>query len=286
MTVDPRVAERLANIVLARIENNEMQLPVLPEAATSCLGLLKNPNTSAKQLGGVLERDPLLTAQLLRVANSAGFTSGVCKTLDQAIARVGLSRIKSMVVAASAMQLFESRDPQIREASKKLWHHSIAVGIIARDLIALSGHGDPEEGYLGGLLHDIGKPVMAAFLLEAEKQISPKRGQRWMESEAWLETVRIGHRRVAVALAEEWNMPAQIVSAIRHCDDFDPAERCSIANYVRFANAVAKLEGIYVGPVDEDDTKALVMIGRSLLGVDADLVERVSKGLQERIQRM
>jgi hypothetical protein len=55
---------------------------------------------------------------------------------------------------------------------------------------------------------------------------------------------------------------------------------------VRFSNALAKREGLYVGPVDRDDAEALVMIGRSLLGVDEEVVGRLASGLAGRIKAL
>jgi hypothetical protein len=88
-----------------------------------------------------------------------------------------------------------------------------------------------------------------------------------------------------VALVEKWKLPEEIVACIRE-DEYDPENRSCIGNFVRFANAVVKLEGIYVGQVDPDEAQAMVLVGRSMLGMDEDVVSRVSGSLRERMERM
>jgi hypothetical protein len=75
-----------------------------------------------------------------------------------------------------------------------------------------------------------------------------------------------------------------VIKAIRDCGDYDAADRGCAANTVRFANAVAKREGLYVGPVDTDDNNALIMVGSSLLGFDEDFLKRVCAGLKDRMR--
>lgn len=286
MTSDLDLSDRLIRIVQARLETDDASLPVLPDAATRSLNLVKDPNSTARQIAVALERDPLLTAQVLRAASSAAYGGGgPIVTLEQAVARIGMQRLRGLIMSAVAFGLFESNDIRIREMTKGLWDHSIAVGIVARDLVALAGEGDPEAAYLGGLLHDVGKQIVGGFLLEAEKQIKQLRNKRWMESEAWIDTVAATHRQAAVALVEKWKLPEEIVACIRE-DEYDPEKRTCIGNFVRFANAVVKLEGIYVGNVDTDEVRAMILVGRSMLGMDDEVVSRVSGSLRERMERM
>src|SRR6185503_16437383 len=89
----------------------------------------------------------------------------------QAVTRFVVQKLRTFLIEASARKVFESRDARIAEASRGVWEHSLAVAIMARDVAAFANCGAPEFGYLGGLLHDVGKPIVAAMLLEAEKSI-------------------------------------------------------------------------------------------------------------------
>jgi HD-like signal output (HDOD) protein len=85
---------------------------------------------------------------------------------------------------------------------------------------------------------------------------------------------------VGIAVAKRWNMPPQVCKAIEDCVEFDPIERASASNAVRFANALAKREGIYAGPVDAETTETVIMIGRSMLGLDEDAVAALVQALR------
>ena len=74
-----------------------------------------------------------------------------------------------------------------------------------------------------------------------------------------------------------------MVNAIEQCADYDSEERHSVANIVRFANAICKQQGLYMGAFDPEDVNALVMIGRSLLGMEDDGLVRLVGGLKDKV---
>jgi putative nucleotidyltransferase with HDIG domain len=280
------VSRQIESIVLAKIAADKLVIPPMPEVAMQCLTLLRDPNLQIKQLVAPLERDPPLTAGVLRLANSAAYGGGgSVQSIEQAVSRLGNQKIKVLLVEASASRMFQSRDRRIVEANAGVWEHSMAVALLARDLCALTSEGDAEGAYLAGLLHDVGKPIVAAILLEAEKQLTARSPSPWFSSDTWIRVVQNTHRPVGLALAEAWKLPEVVQSAIRDCSDFDSANRKSVGNFVRFANALSKTLGLYVGPVDVDGAAALVTIGRSLLELDDEIVARLSADLRERVQR-
>jgi len=280
------LAEQLEKIVIKKIAADQLILPSLPATALKCLNLLKNPDFSLKEASALIERDPMLTAQILKLANSAGMASrDPCQSALQAVTRFGIQKLKSFLIESSARKVFESRDARIAEASRGMWEHSLAVAIMARDVVTFANCGGPEFGYLGGLLHDVGKPIVAAMLLEAEKSIlAVKPNMVWITSAEWIGIIQRIHRQVGVALAKKWEMPDAVCRSIKDCEEYDNADRLSTANAVRFSNAVAKQQGIYVGDVNADDNDALVMIGQSLLGLDTAVVTRLSEGLKAKVK--
>jgi putative nucleotidyltransferase with HDIG domain len=283
-----KLGGQLEAIVHKRIASNTLVLPSLPTVAIKCLNLTRSPNFAIKDAALIVEKDPLLAAQVLRVANSAALaTREPAKTILAALGRLGLEKLRTVLVEASAHKVFESKDQRIAGACRGVWEHSLAVAALARDILALGGGaGEPDVAYLAGLLHDIGKPVVAALLLEAERMVSggfsTHNKSGWIESSEWISVIQATHRKVGVALAEKWDLPEAVVKAIRDCGDYDASDRGCAANTVRFANAVAKREGLYVGPVDTDDNNALIMVGSSLLGFDEDFLKRVCQGLKDR----
>jgi putative nucleotidyltransferase with HDIG domain len=277
-----RLAGEMEKIVINRISNDQLVLPPMPAVALKVLALLKNADFSLKEAATIIERDPILTVQVLKTANSAAMaTRDPIQSVLQAVTRFGVQKLRTFLIEASARKIFESRDTRIVEAARGVWEHSLAVAMLARDVVAFSNSGAPDFGYLGGLLHDIGKPIVAAMLLEAEKAIlGAKASMTWIGSAEWIGIINRIHRQVGVALAKKWEMAEPVCRSIKDCDEYDNSDRLSIANAVRFSNAVAKQQGIYVGNVDADDIDALVMIGRSLLGLEPEVVTRLTDGLK------
>jgi putative nucleotidyltransferase with HDIG domain len=279
-----KLAEQMEAIILSRIAQDKLTIGMLPTLATKVLATLQDANLNLKKVVKLLEQDAVLAARVIRFASSAAYGAGVMKSLDLAVSRLGVQKLRTLLIELSARQLFLSRDPRIGKSLKELWDHSLAVALIARDLCALSGHDtEMDTAYVCGLLHDLGKPIVAATLLEAERAVTTERGGSWIGSEFWLQVVNTAHRKVGVALAEKWLLPDEALKAIRDCAEFDSSARQSPANFVRFANAVAKREGIYAGAVDKDDTEAIIMIGRSLLDINDDILGKLTASLRERV---
>ena len=276
-----KFASELERIVLARIEANRLVVPSMPAVATKCMQTLRDPDFAIKKLVSQIEADPVLAALVLRHANSASMGSGV-KQLEQAVARIGAQKMKSLVVEYASHELFQSSDKRIAEANRKIWEHSLAVALLSRDLAAFAGSSEGDVCYLGGLLHDVGKPVLASMMLEAEKKLGMGRSG-WIDSDTWMTTVVSAHRRVGTSVATQWNLPVEVTAAIRDCSDYDANERGCAANIVRLANAIAKREGYATGAIDVDDVEAMIMVGRSMMSIDEDVITRLGQGLKARV---
>jgi HD-like signal output (HDOD) protein len=133
---------------------------------------------------------------------------------------------------------------------------------------------------MAGLMHDIGQPIVAIHLLDLERSVSRSVQDHWIEPTEWLNIVQEVHRPVGMAVAKQWNMSPEICKAIKDCIEFDPIERASASNAVRFANALAKREGVYAGAVDMEQVDTVLLIGRSMLGLDDDAINALSTALR------
>jgi putative nucleotidyltransferase with HDIG domain len=283
-----KLASEIERIVLGRIASSRLVLPAMPVTAANCLALLRDPaKFDSMKLAAEIESDPLLAAMVIHAANTAVMNQGEpAKVLHQAMARLGAQRLKVLIVERAATEVFRSSNAKIAEADRRVWEHSLVVAIIARDIAALVGNTDPDMCYLAGLLHDVGKPILASMLLEVERKMPRTPGSSFIDASQWTGTIERVHRKIGIALAVEWKLPEEIASAIRDCSDYDPGERNSPPNIVRLANALAKREGFTTGPIDASDVEAMVMVGQSMLGTDPSVVNRLLTGIRPRLPKV
>jgi HD-like signal output (HDOD) protein len=276
-------AEQLEQIIRARIESDNLSLPAMPTTAIKAIELTRAPNFNMKDVAKLIEKDPILAAQILKVCNGVAMAAREpCKSIDQAVSRLGTQKLRTVLTEASARRLFESRDLRIASSAKAMWEHSRAVAQLTQRVAVVANASDLDMGYLAGLLHDVGKPVVATMLLEAENQILQRNPKLWIDADTWLGVVQRAHRPIARILAVKWQLPDEVQKIIEDATtDYDASNRLSASNAVRFANAVTKQLGIYVGTVDATENDALVMVGRSLLGIDDETLARLTGDLKE-----
>lgn len=281
-TSNVKLVGELARIVLAKIAQNKLVLPVMPKVAHDCLNTLQDPKFQQRKFTSALEREPLLAASVLKNAMSAAHAGGGVKTLDQAVSALGMDKLKSLIIEFMTRQLFQSTNPRIQTATKHVWEHSLAVATLARDIAAMTTGANSDTCYLAGLLHDVGKPVLAAMMLEAEKMLS-KAKPGWVDAELWSSTIEQGHRQVGTALAKEWKLPDDVTAGIRDCTEYDIANPGGAANVVRLANALAKREGFATGPFTLEDVETRIATGSAMIGADEAVIARLVTGLAERV---
>jgi putative nucleotidyltransferase with HDIG domain len=272
-----KLAEQLEIILGNRIAQDNLTLPLLTVIAAKVNDVVRRPDATARDLVAQLELDPILAALIMRHAATVG-----SRTLEQAVTKLGVAKVRSILAESSAHRVTDSRDPKTAESTRLLWDHARAVAMVAQNVAVLVGVEEPDVCFMAGLLHDIGKPVVATMLLEAEAQIVQRNPKLWIDGDTWVGVVERTHRKIAIDLAKKWQFPEEVQSAAEKFSDYDAANRQSIGNAVHFSNALVKQLGIYLGDVPADDNDALVMVGRSLLGIDDEGIARVTADIKTR----
>ncbi len=278
-----RLAQRFEGIALSHVEDGSLVAAPLPDVATSCLHRLEAVGTSESDLATLVGRDPMLTLAVLKAVSKqpAPEESAAPRTVLEAVTRLGAEGTVSVLRELCGSPLPQSIDREINHHCKMLVLHSMAVATLAKELGDQMESQDGAAAHLVGLVHDAGKLALASLLLHTEKMMA---GARWLEASAWLEVVQT-HRKIGLALAKKWCLPPEVSATIAGSDDYDAGNRTGAANVVRFANALAKVHGVASGPVNLGDAETLVMIGGSLVGVDAERVDELTKNLRKRIEQ-
>ena len=151
--------------IMDRIEGD---LPTLPSIVTRILKVIFNDKSSIKDISKIVHLDSALTAKVLRVVNSAAFSlPQKISTLDHALTLLGFETIKKLLLSLSIFNtLFQENKEECLFNKAYFWRHSLAVANVAKSIAQGLKFESPDEAYVAGLLHDIGKIIIEQIMGE------------------------------------------------------------------------------------------------------------------------
>ncbi|MEP6862608.1 MAG: HDOD domain-containing protein [Deltaproteobacteria bacterium] len=280
MTIDAKLAAEVERLVLARVAAGRIDVPAIGVVAMRCLDVLRAKDFDVRRLVKEIEKEPMIAVMIMRTANAAVYGAHAVTKLEQAAVRLGTARLEVVILEYAARKVFAATGP-FAAANRKIWEHSVAVARVSRELASYIGRQDADAYYLAGLLHDIGKPVVAALLLETQRKVAPGVAT-WLDQATWDRVIANTHHQAARLVGKAWKLPDAIM--VGREPSYDIAERRSLANVVRMANAMAKHEGFTTGPVDHAELVVTIASGSTIVGIDPAIVERISVALQEPLE--
>ena len=257
--------------------NNLENLPALPDIAKKVLDIVNKPDFAFPELVSVISKDMNITAEILRVANSALYSpKSEIKNLTQALSYLGAKNVKNIVIALSTKSLFEGFKKSL--LIQKVWEHSVAVAIYSRVVAISLKNRISEEAFLIGMLHDLGILVMYKLIDDYEMMISDIYGSTESLEEKEKEIFGITHSQVGAKLAEAWNLPAIYADAIlnHHSGLFYDVKDYSMI--VEYADNVVTSKGINI--VQYDNSELIVKL-REQLGINDELNEEIESIFEE-----
>lgn len=192
-------------------------VPTLPTVLSQILALLNKETSSAQDLEAIIAHDQALSSKVLAVANSAyyGFRHQIL-TVTRAVVALGYEEIRNICLGASLMGFLHPSSFRNQKAAELLWLHSLTVadacGLIADRL----DKSQRDAAFTAGLLHDLGKVVLAAFFpdeVAALKELMTKENLPYRQAEKALD---MDHGEVGEALGEHWDLPLQFGEVMGH----------------------------------------------------------------------
>jgi putative nucleotidyltransferase with HDIG domain len=198
--------------ILERISKLD-EIPTQLKVSLELNRALKDPNTSAQQVGAIIRLDPALTGKVLKVANSAlyaGYQRIV--SLQQAISRLGFSEIRRITMTISVINGFKNYFVDY----EKFWLHSITTAYLATELFNRTGYkGDPDEAYIAGILHDIGILILDQYFTTVYKKVFEIAGKKRFDLQlVEQKTLGISHPEVGSYLLSKWKLPEAVTGAV------------------------------------------------------------------------
>lgn len=226
------------------------KLPSLPVVAIKLLKLTRDDSSAPGDLVRLIETDPAITAKILRIVNSAAYgLPRKIASIKPAIVLMGFAAIRSL---AMDVVLY---DQLIRNRSRHnfnrvhFWQHCLTVATLCRALAKRLGYPDPEDAYIAGLLHDIGKIVIETYgRITYSEMLGQLDNQEGLLIDIERKIFGIDHCDIGAYVCQQWGLPDSVILALKlHHQRFaslplDPDRRLLVA-MVSLADFISWLLG-------------------------------------------
>ncbi|MCD6335338.1 MAG: HDOD domain-containing protein [Candidatus Latescibacteria bacterium] len=267
-------------------------LPMLPDLAAEVMAMVSDPTSSMADIRDLIERDPALTAKLLKVANSALF--GMRRqigTIQLALVVLGMNEVSSIVTSLSVFTAFCDMPDDEFFDRKRFWEHSAGCGGIARILSKRLGLKMEGREFVAGLMHDVGRILIDQYFHGEFVQIAARvQGRDGSMRDAEKEFLGVSHDEMGGWLADRWGLPDALIEAVACHHEPGRAELDRpLTAVVHLADLFCRAKGIgFSGEtegfsiVDDEAWKLLAEDHPNLADMD---IERFTFELDEEIEK-
>jgi putative nucleotidyltransferase with HDIG domain len=258
-----------------RIMESIDSLRPLPMSVSRVLMVLDESTTTAAMVANILGLDQALAANVLLAANSVFLGFGPsCTTLKEAVMRLGFTRIRTLVMGVAAAGTMNKSLLGYSLGAGDLYNHAVATATAAQWFARSISYREPEEAYIAGLLHDMGKITLDQFVRKEpavmEAILMAKNIPIWQIEQSYLS---VDHAEIGYLMARKWTFPGLLSDAIRnHHDPANSTEAGILPAIINLAN--------FFSPVDE---VTLGKIGRRSLAQESCEILKISS---ERLESM
>ncbi len=193
-------------------------LKPIPQVINKVMAIVEDPESSLPDLSRVIEYDSAVTANLLKVANSAYFgRSGKFDSIHQAIVYLGMDHVVDLVLLASGAENLRPEQTGYDLQKGDLWKYSVLSALIARELAENKGIAKAHLIFTAALLKDIGKVILNQYVEDAFEEINTMVAEKNMTfREAEKQVIGIDHTELGGMVAESWNFSPKMVEIIKN----------------------------------------------------------------------
>lgn len=260
------------------LSSSEITFPTFLDITFQVRSALKDPNLSVDQLAKLVGAEPLMSAKIIRMANSVAMNPSGREIGDvkNAIVRVGMEAVRTVSFAVAMEQLLKSKQMQPFEGiSKRLWEHTSHVAALCRVLARKIAKINGDEAMFTGLVHDLG-----VFYLMSRAANFPE----LVADKAELHSLLVGwHDNIGHALLSALGSPESVVLAVQeHETDREIAELRSLSDVLYVANKIANRTASWRDPEFEEQVDTSVL--DSLF--DAETLAEIVEESEEEVQSL
>lgn len=217
------------------LSGDEVTFPTFLDITFQVRSALKNPNLNVDQLAKLVGAEPLMSAKIIRMANSVAMNPSGREVADvrTAIVRVGMEAVRTVSFAVAMEQLLQSKQMKaFDDISMRLWEHTAHVAALCRVLARKLAHISGDEAMFAGLVHDIG-----VFYLMSRAAHFPE----LVADKEQLHALLVGwHDNIGHALLSALGQPESVLLAVQeHEQDREISEVRTLSDVLYVANKIA-----------------------------------------------
>ncbi|NCD33132.1 MAG: HDOD domain-containing protein [Spartobacteria bacterium] len=268
------------------------QINSVPAVLAQLLKVSRDPLSDAQDLANICEKDPAISARLVKMANSAYFgktNRQAVDTIIDAIVRIGFRRSEEIIISATVCASLTNNAAHADFTPWDLWKHSYAVATCNRAIGYLVFDKPMLDPFLAGLLHDIGIMVEQQFCREDAFVTALEQRQANDSCLTAEENSTFGftHEEIGDALGREWNLPEHITAVMGHHHDLNVENKKirTLIHMTRISEWICSI--MKMGYSDFGQTHAEELLqSRSFLHLsDAD-IEQIAKVVEKEMERL
>jgi len=217
---------------IKRIMAQVKSFPGMPVTAAKLLKMLDNPDSTAAEIEEVLRYDAGLTANILKLTNSAyfGIPSKV-SSVRQAIMMLGWKRLLQLVMTMCMSTVMKKPIVGYDLPQGALWRHSVAVSVAAEAVVKALKIPEAEEVFTAALLHDVGKLVLGGFVKNDMDQIKAMVAKGIAFEVAEYMVIGTDHAEIGANILKKWDFPQDLVNAVNWHHDPETCENhCTLSD--------------------------------------------------------
>lgn len=259
----------------------EQKMPPSPNGLMRLSDLLRDYTSTRNAIVQAISHDPILTARVLRLANSPIYSlEREILLVDTAVTAIGNQSIYDIVIVEMAARTFNGEATK-SEMSGKIWEHSLAVAIIAREISGTLEMRGLEESFICGLLHDFGKFVLLNHDEERYEEILQINDEFEM-LKAEFDAYGYNHAEVGSLIARRWNLPDEVCYSILNHHNPTQSEQPKIVEHIiDIADILANIHGF--GTRTEEPEKLDYSESVMKLGFSENFLDNVWERMKDKV---
>ncbi len=177
---------------------------------------INHPKTTINEIAQIISEDAGLTAQVLKLVNSPLYSFSKIDSISRAVTLLGTKEIRDLALTASLVQTFPGISEDLLNM-QMYWRHSVACGVVSRNIAIYLREPSIERFFVAGILHDIGQLVLCSLIPETVKHLTKESlEQEQTLCNAEQTYLNFDHSELGGALLKSWGIPQNIYDLVAH----------------------------------------------------------------------